>query len=202
MKNASGVSEIRCRRHCALSPNVVLGSVDEDGPRILVHRGSNSAGLEYGRDARMKVHPLVIYGAMPGSRLTASEWAPGKGDNMSWYFEVLRKYAVFSGRARRKEYWMFQLFNLIIFCVLSLIEVILRIAPQTNGSVLASIYALAILIPGIAVGVRRLHDTNRSGWWLLIGLVPLIGTIVLIVFMVQDSQTGDNLYGQNPKTAA
>lgn len=90
---------------------------------------------------------------------------------------------------------------MIIFCVLSLIEEILRIAPQTNGSVLASIYALGVLIPAIAVGVRRLHDTNRSGWWLLIGLVPLIGTIVLIVFMVQDSQTGDNRYGQNPKSA-
>ncbi|MGO9554220.1 MAG: DUF805 domain-containing protein [Syntrophobacteraceae bacterium] len=75
-------------------------------------------------------------------------------------------------------------------------------APQTNGSVLASIYALGILIPGIAVGVRRLHDTNRSGWWLLLALVPLIGSVVLIVFMVQDSQPGDNQYGQNPKQAA
>jgi uncharacterized membrane protein YhaH (DUF805 family) len=139
---------------------------------------------------------------MPGDRLTASEWVPGKGDNMNWYIEVLRKYAVFSGRARRKEYWMFFLFNMIIFCVLSVIEDILRIAPQTNGSVLASIYALGILIPGIAVGVRRLHDTNRSGWWLLLALVPLIGSVVLIVFMVQDSQPGDNKYGQNPKQAA
>ncbi|MGD0398925.1 MAG: DUF805 domain-containing protein [Syntrophobacteraceae bacterium] len=121
---------------------------------------------------------------------------------MNWYIEVLRKYAVFSGRARRKEYWMFFLFNMIIFCVLSVIEDILRIAPQTNGSVLASIYALGILIPGIAVGVRRLHDTNRSGWWLLLALVPLIGSVVLIVFMVQDSQPGDNQYGQNPKQAA
>ena len=120
---------------------------------------------------------------------------------MNWYLEVLRKYAVFSGRARRKEYWMFFLFNLIIFFVLGLIEGFLRIAPQINGSVLASIYALAILIPGIAVGVRRLHDTNRSGWWLLISLVPLIGAIVILVFMVQDSQPGDNQYGQNPKTA-
>jgi len=121
---------------------------------------------------------------------------------MNWYLEVLRKYAVFSGRARRKEYWMFFLFNMTIFCVLSAIEGILRIAPQTNGSVLASIYALGVLIPGIAVGVRRLHDTNRSGWWLLLALVPLVGTVVLIVFMVQDSQNGDSRYGQNPKQAA
>jgi uncharacterized membrane protein YhaH (DUF805 family) len=138
---------------------------------------------------------------MTGSRLTASDWASGKGDNMNWYLEVLRKYAVFSGRARRKEYWMFFLFNLIIFFVLGLIEGFLRIAPQISGSVLATIYALGVLIPGIAVGVRRLHDTNRSGWWLLISLVPLIGAIVILVFMVQDSQPGDNQYGQNPKTA-
>ena len=176
--------------------------MDGRGPRILVYRWNNSAGLEYGRDARTKVHPLTIGGAMSGSRLTALEWHPGKGDNMNWYFEVLRKYAVFGGRARRKEYWMFFLFNLLIFFVLGFIEGILRIAPQINGSVLASIYALGVLIPGIAVGVRRLHDTNRSGWWLLIGLVPLIGTVVLLVFMVQDSQTGDNRYGQNPKSAA
>ncbi len=121
---------------------------------------------------------------------------------MNWYLEVLRKYAVFSGRARRKEYWMFFLFNLIIYFVLGIIGEIVRIAPQINGGVLASIYALGVLIPGVAVGVRRLHDTNRSGWWLLINFVPLIGTVVLIVFMVQDSQTGDNRYGQNPKTAA
>ncbi len=121
---------------------------------------------------------------------------------MNWYLEVLRKYAVFSGRARRKEYWMFFLFNLIIFFVLGFIEGFLRIAPQISGSVLATFYALGVLIPGIAVGVRRLHDTNRSGWWLLISLVPLIGAIVILVFMVQDSQPGDNQYGQNPKTAA
>lgn len=121
---------------------------------------------------------------------------------MNWYLEVLRKYAVFSGRARRKEYWMFFLFNLIIYFVLGIIGEIVRIAPQINGGELASIYALGVLIPGIAVGVRRLHDTNRSGWWLLINFAPLIGTVVLIVFMVQDGQTGDNRYGQNPKTAA
>ena len=118
---------------------------------------------------------------------------------MNWYFEVLKKYAVFSGRARRKEYWMFALFNLIICIVLGVIEAIAGIAPEGDQSVLAGIYSLAVLIPAIAVSVRRLHDTNHSGPWLLIALVPLIGPIILLVFMVQDSQQGDNQYGPNPK---
>ncbi len=121
---------------------------------------------------------------------------------MNWYLEVLKKYAVFSGRAQRKEYWIFFPFTLIIVLVLSFTEGVAGIAPQINQSVLATIYMLAVLIPGIAVAVRRLHDTNRSGCWLLIALVPLIGTIVLSVFMMQDSQTGDNQYGPNPKLAA
>jgi len=118
---------------------------------------------------------------------------------MNWYLEVLKKYAVFSGRARRKEYWMFFLFNIIIGLVLGLIEGIVGIAPESDQSILANLYSLAVLIPGIAVSVRRLHDTDRIGWWLLIGLVPLIGAIVLLVFMVQDSKPGQNQYGENPK---
>ena len=118
---------------------------------------------------------------------------------MNWYFEVLNKCAVFSGRARRKEYWMFALFNLIICIVLGVIEAIAGIAPEGDQSVLAGIYSLAVLIPAIAVSVRRLHDTNHSGPWLLIALVPLIGPIILLVFMVQDSQQGDNQCGPNPK---
>ncbi len=113
---------------------------------------------------------------------------------MNWYFEVLKKYAVFSGRARRKEYWMFFLFNIIIAFVLGFIEGL-----AGSAGIISTIYSLAVLIPGIAVSVRRLHDINRSGWWLFIGLVPIIGAIVLIVFMVQDSQSDENQYGQNPK---
>ncbi len=120
---------------------------------------------------------------------------------MNWYLVVLKKYAVFSGRARRKEYWMFTLFSTIIACVLGFIEGIVGIAPEANQSILAGIYTLAVLIPTIAVSVRRIPDTGRSGLWVLIGLVPLIGVIVLIVFMVQDSQQGDNQYGSNPKMA-
>lgn len=116
---------------------------------------------------------------------------------MNLYVEVLKKYAVFSGRARRKEYWMFFLFNIIIGFVLGIIEGIAGIP-----GVISMLYSLAVLLPGVAVSVRRLHDIDRSGWWLLIGLVPIIGAIVLIVFMVQDGQPGENQYGQNPKLAA
>jgi len=120
---------------------------------------------------------------------------------MNWYLEVLKKYAVFNGRARRKEYWMFFLFNIIIGAVLGLVEGIAGIAPESAQSVLANLYMLAVLIPGLAVGVRRLHDTGRSGWWLLIAFVPIIGVIVLLVYLVQDSQPGENQYGPNPKAS-
>lgn len=111
---------------------------------------------------------------------------------MNWYIEVLKKYVVFTGRARRKEYWFFVLFSFIITSVLSFIDMNLGIG-------LASIYSLAVLLPSIAVLVRRLHDTGRSGWWALLMLIPLIGAIVLIVFTVQDSKPGKNQFGNNPK---
>ena len=117
---------------------------------------------------------------------------------MSWYIMVLKKYAVFTGRSRRKEYWMFVLFNIIISIILNIIDRVLGL-DFANTGLLLLIYDLAILIPSIAVGVRRLHDTNRTGWWLLIALVPLVGAIILIVFFAQDSQPGENQYGPNPK---
>lgn len=107
---------------------------------------------------------------------------------MNWYLEVLRKYAVFSGRARRKEYWMFVLFNIIIGTVLSFFS-----------DYLYYLYGLAVLIPGLAVAVRRLHDMGKSGWWILIGLIPIIGWIWLIVLLATDGQPGENEYGLNPK---
>jgi uncharacterized membrane protein YhaH (DUF805 family) len=121
---------------------------------------------------------------------------------MNWYLAVLKKYAVFSGRAQRKEYWMFFLFNIIIAILLGIIEVVIGISPDADESILANIYSLAILLPSLAVSVRRLHDIGRSGWWILIGLIPLIGVIVLFVFAVQDGQPGPNQYGPNPKEAA
>ena len=122
---------------------------------------------------------------------------------MNWYLEVLKKYAVFSGRARRKEYWYFSLFNLLITIVLAVIDGMTgTLIAEANIGLCGGIYALAILIPFLAVSVRRLHDTDRSGWWLLIALIPLIGAIVILVFMVQDSKPNENQYGSNPKGAA
>ena len=111
---------------------------------------------------------------------------------MHWYLTVLKKYAVFSGRARRKEYWMFFLFNILVGFALGLVEGILGVAPESKESVLAGIYTLAILIPAIAVGVRRMHDTDHSGWWLLFPVVNL-------VFAVSEGQKGDNRFGPDPK---
>jgi uncharacterized membrane protein YhaH (DUF805 family) len=118
---------------------------------------------------------------------------------MSWYLEVLKKYAVFSGRARRKEYWMFFLISLLISAVLIAIDSLIGTFSQTGFGLLQGLYSLAVLIPSIAVTVRRLHDTGRTGWWILIGLIPVVGGIVLIIFMLLDSQPGVNQYGPNPK---
>ncbi|MCB1044125.1 MAG: DUF805 domain-containing protein [Acidobacteria bacterium] len=115
---------------------------------------------------------------------------------MNWYLDVIKKYAVFTGRARRKEYWMFVLFNIIIAFVLGFVEGLVG-----GPGALAMLYSLAVLIPGIAVGIRRLHDTDRSGWWLLIGLVPIVGGLILLYFMVIDGTPGSNQYGPNPKGA-
>lgn len=121
---------------------------------------------------------------------------------MNWYLEVLKKYAVFKGRARRKEYWFFVLFNVIISFVLTLIDGMLgTLSVESGVGVLGVIYLLAVLLPGIGVSIRRLHDTGRSGWWLLIGLIPFVGAIVIFVFMLLDSTPGENQYGPNPKEA-
>ncbi|MEV5973105.1 DUF805 domain-containing protein [Streptomyces sp. NPDC051921] len=114
---------------------------------------------------------------------------------MNWYLDVFKKYAVFSGRARRKEFWMFFLFNLIAAIVLSIIDAALGI------QLLSLIYTLGTLIPNLALSVRRLHDTGRSGWWLLIGLVPLVGFIVLLVFYCTEGDQSQNEHGPNPKLA-
>jgi uncharacterized membrane protein YhaH (DUF805 family) len=119
---------------------------------------------------------------------------------MNWYLKVLKQYADFSGRARRKEYWMFVLFNMIFAIVAMILDNVLGIAMEGIGyGPLYGLYALAMLIPGLAVAVRRLHDVGKSGWMILIALIPLIGSIWLLVLMVTDSNAGENQYGQNPK---
>lgn len=118
---------------------------------------------------------------------------------MNWYLEVLKKYAVFSGRARRKEFWMFTLFNLIVVAVLA------GLAVGTKSGVfwaLYGIYGLAVLLPGWGVTVRRLHDTSRSGWWILFYIVPIVGPITLLVFLASEGKAEPNQYGPNPKYVA
>ena len=113
---------------------------------------------------------------------------------MQYYLEVIQNYVGFQGRARRKEYWMFFLFSFVISIILEVLQKVLHI-----GQILTTLYSLAVLLPSLAVSMRRLHDTGRTGWWILIGLIPIIGTIILLVFMFLDSQEGDNQYGPNPK---
>jgi uncharacterized membrane protein YhaH (DUF805 family) len=121
---------------------------------------------------------------------------------MSWYLEALKKYAVFSGRSRRMEYWYFVLFNLVVYIVLSLIDGLLGTYNIVSGvGLLSGIYALAVLIPTLALWVRRLHDIDRTGWWVLINLIPLVGTIVLLVFALTPGTPGSNRYGPDPKQA-
>jgi uncharacterized membrane protein YhaH (DUF805 family) len=119
---------------------------------------------------------------------------------MNWYLEALRKYAEFNGRASRQEYWFFLLFNILISALLATVDFFTgTLNVQSGVGLLSGLYSLAVLIPGIAVTIRRLHDTGRSGWWMFISLIPIIGGIVMLIFMVQDSTPGDNEYGPNPK---
>jgi len=119
---------------------------------------------------------------------------------MNWFIKALKKYAVFEGRARRKEYWFFMLFYLIIFFVLVLIDVVTgNINEETGLGLISGIFILAMILPSISVGIRRLHDTDRSGWWWWILLIPLIGEVVIFVFMVLDGTSGQNKYGSDPK---
>ncbi|MBT62039.1 MAG: hypothetical protein CML13_02355 [Puniceicoccaceae bacterium] len=115
-----------------------------------------------------------------------------------WAFQPIAKYAVFSGRARRKEFWGFCLVSGIIGFILGFIEGYLGIAPDVEESVLAGLYWLLILLPSLAVSVRRLHDTNRSGWWVLLSLTG-IGYLVLLLFWVQEGSDGVNQYGAATK---
>ena len=114
---------------------------------------------------------------------------------MNYYIDVLKKYVDFNGRARRKEYWMFVLFNFIVYLILTVIGLILRVP------FISTIYSLAVFLPGLAVTIRRLHDIGKSGVWFLIGFIPIVGPIWLIVLTCMDSTAGDNEFGPNPKEA-
>jgi len=118
---------------------------------------------------------------------------------IDWYLGIaIKKFAEFKGRARRKEFWYFFLANVAIniaFYILALIPVIGRLF-----GIIAALYSLAVMIPSLALGVRRLHDTNRSGWWCLLALLPIIGWIILIVWAATEGTRGKNKYGPDPKS--
>lgn len=118
---------------------------------------------------------------------------------MNWYLKVLKQYADFNGRARRKEYWMFVLFQIIFAIVATMLDGALgtNMAPLPYGYIYIA-FAVVTFIPGLAVGVRRLHDIGKSGWFMLLALVPLVN-IWLIVLLATDGQRGDNEYGPDPK---
>ena len=122
---------------------------------------------------------------------------------MEWYLKVLKQhYADFGGRARRQEYWMFGLFNMIIAVVLNVVAIGASSALDVGVFMaIPTLYSLAVIIPGIAVSVRRLHDIGKSGWYLLVAFIPFIGALILLYFMVLDSTPGNNEYGPNPKGA-
>ena len=111
------------------------------------------------------------------------------------YLEVLKKYTVFNGRARRSEYWYFVLFNLIISIGLGIIDGVVGL--MDFG--ISDVYSLGVLVPSIAVGVRRMHDVGKSGWMYFVVLIPIIGAIWLLVLFFTDSQLGSNKWGENPK---
>lgn len=118
---------------------------------------------------------------------------------MEWYLKVLKNYVNFSGRARRKEYWMFFLISILIGFGLGLIDGVLGLRSTGSIGMLGLLYNLFILLPSFAVGARRLHDLGRSGWWQLIVLIPIIGVIVLIVWYASEGESGSNAYGDDPK---
>ncbi len=122
---------------------------------------------------------------------------------MKWYIQVLKKYAVFKGRANRKEYWYFIFVNIIIVFIIGSIEGYTKglnyVESYNNPGIIVGLYSLAVLVPIIAVSVRRLHDINKNGWWELINLIPYIGGIILLIFMIQKGDSYNNRYGDPPE---
>lgn len=113
---------------------------------------------------------------------------------MNWYLSVWKKFATFDGRARRTEYWMFFLFNLIISFAIGFVEGMAGLTNQTGSGPISSLYSLGVLIPSLAVGVRRMHDSDHSGWWIIVPIANL-------VFLITDGTAGPNRFGPDPKGA-
>lgn len=122
---------------------------------------------------------------------------------MQYYLHVLRNFSSFSTRARRKEYWMFVLVNLGISIGLMALDNVFGLTyTGASSGPLTSLYSLVVLVPSIAVAVRRLHDINKPGWWLLVAFVPVLGALYLLYLFCQEGTRGENEYGADPKGAA
>ncbi len=121
---------------------------------------------------------------------------------MKWYLKCLKQYFDFSGRARRKEYWLFCLFNMIFAIILEIIDTVTGLTFSVGIvelGILGVIYSLLLFIPGLAVGVRRLHDIGKSGWFYLIGLIPLVGAIIVLIWFCKEGEHKTNKWGPDPK---
>lgn len=118
---------------------------------------------------------------------------------MNHYKNAFKKYADFRSRARRSEYWYFALFNALFILVLSLLDTVLGFGNDDTLGIFAALYSLVVVIPSLAVCVRRLHDIGKSGWWIFVAIVPFVGALILFFFAIRDSQPGANQYGPNPK---
>lgn len=118
---------------------------------------------------------------------------------MSWYFEVLGKYTVFSGRARRQEFWMFVLINAIIGMVLAIVDSSMGTSFNNGSGLFQAIYGLAVFLPTLALTVRRFHDVNKSGWFYLVAFIPILGAIWIFVITLTEGDSNQNQYGPNPK---
>lgn len=118
---------------------------------------------------------------------------------MEWYSLGFQRYADFSGRSRRKEYWYFTLFSAIVSIILTWVDVAVGTTTGGGIGILSGLYALVILVPSLAIAVRRLHDIGKSGWFFLISLIPFIGGLVLLYFLFQDSDRDINAWGPSPK---
>jgi uncharacterized membrane protein YhaH (DUF805 family) len=115
---------------------------------------------------------------------------------VNYYFVAFRKYAVFNGRATRSEYWYFTLLNIVFTLVFGLIDHLMgNFVVEAGYGPLSAIYTLAAITPGVAVSVRRLHDTERSGWWFMITIIPVIGMLVFLYWAIQESDPDPNQYG-------
>lgn len=154
----------------------------------------------------VEVHPFYSVTGRPPSDMQVRERSASGGGAMHFGDAVksaLVKYATFSGRARRSEYWYFVLFGFILSIVASIVDTaILHSADEHGAGPVSAIVSIALLLPSLAVGARRLHDIDRSGWWLLIVFVPLIGFLVLIYWACRRGSEGDNRFGPSPLATA